>query len=624
MDERELENMCGICGIAGRYDKQKTVVEKMMERIRHRGPDGGGSYIDEDIALGFRRLSIIDLDCGDQPMYNETGDIVIVFNGEIYNYQELTRELQEKGHVFSNHSDTECLIHAYEEYHEKMLLKLRGMFGFAIWDSREKTLFAARDFFGIKPFYYAEVNGNLVFSSEIKAILEYPEYKRELNTEALSQYLSFQYSAMDETFFKGIYKLNPGCCLKYRNGKLQIVRYFDPTLKPERRQDETVLVEEIKACIEESVEAHKISDVEVGSLLSGGVDSNYIAAQGHFQNTFTVGFAEDNGKYSEIERAREIADFAGSTCHEKLITAEEFWDAVPKVQYYMDEPLADASAVALWFVDQLAASKLKVVMSGEGADELFGGYVIYHEPVSLRPFRMLPDKTKRKLKAKLENSGRSFRGKNYLLRGCTSVEERFIGNAYIFHPEEKAKVLKNGIPVTYPEKLTAECYRKTRKLDETARMQYIDLKFWLIGDILLKADKMSMAHSLETRVPYLDIEVFKTVRKVSFRNKIRKTQTKYAFRMAAHSKLPKQVSNRKKLGFPVPIRVWLRQKQYYDKVRTAFTSGSSEQFFRTEYLIKLLDDHYNGVEDNSRKIWTIYTFLVWYDIYFKEENLLDF
>lgn len=612
--------MCGICGIAGKYDKQKTVIENMMESIRHRGPDGGGSHIDEEIALGFRRLSIIDLDCGNQPMYNENGDIVIVFNGEIYNYQELTRELQEKGHVFSNHSDTECLIHAYEEYHEKMLLKLRGMFGFAIWDAREKTLFAARDFFGIKPFYYAQVNGNLVFASEIKAILEYPEYHKELNTEALSQYLSFQYSAMDETFFKGIYKLNPGCCLKWKNGKLQIVRYFDPTLKPERGQDEKALVEEIKECIEESVEAHKISDVEVGSLLSGGVDSNYIAAQGHFQNTFTVGFAEDNGRYSEIERAREIADFAGSTCHEKLITAEEYWDAVPKVQYYMDEPLADPSAVALWFVDQLAASKLKVVMSGEGADELFGGYVIYHEPVSLRPFRVLSDKTKKKIKTKLENSSRSFKGKNYILRGCTPVEKRFIGNAYIFHPEEKAKVLKKDIPVTYPEKLTEECYSKTKKLDETARMQYIDLKFWLIGDILLKADKMSMAHSLETRVPYLDVKVFQTARKVSFHNKIRKTQTKYAFRMAAHSKLPEQVSSRKKLGFPVPIRVWLRQKEYYDKVRAVFESDVSGQFFQRDYLVKLLNDHYHGPEDNSRKIWTIYTFLVWYDIYFGEEK----
>ncbi len=375
--------MCGICGIAGKYDKQKPVIENMMKSIYHRGPDGSGNYIDEDVALGFRRLSIIDLDCGDQPMFNETGEVVIVFNGEIYNYQELTKELQAKGHVFENHSDTECLIHAYEEYHEKMLKKLRGMFGFAIWDSKEKTLFAARDFFGIKPFYYAEINGNLVFASEIKAILEYPEYKRELNEKALSHYLSFQYSAMDETFFKGIYKLNPGCCLKYKDGKLKVSRYFDPTLVPEH-QDEKAIVEEIKERVAESIEAHKISDVEVGSLLSGGVDSNYIAAQGHFQNTFTVGFAEDNGRYSEMERAREIADYAGSTCHQKVITPEEYWAVLPKVQYHMDEPLADPSAVALWFVDELAASKLKVVMSGEGADEMFGGYVIYHEPVSLR------------------------------------------------------------------------------------------------------------------------------------------------------------------------------------------------------------------------------------------------
>ena len=612
--------MCGICGIAGKYDKQKPVIENMMKSIYHRGPDGGGNYIDEDVALGFRRLSIIDLDYGSQPMFNETGEVVIVFNGEIYNYQELTKELQAKGHVFANHSDTECLIHAYEEYHEKMLKKLRGMFGFAIWDSKEKTLFAARDFFGIKPFYYAEINGNLVFASEIKAILEYPEYKRELNEKALSHYLSFQYSAMDETFFKGIYKLNPGCCLKYKDGKLKVSRYFDPTLVPEKHQDEKAIVEEIKERVAESIEAHKISDVEVGSLLSGGVDSNYIAAQGHFQNTFTVGFAEDNGRYSEMERAREIADYAGSTCHQKVITPEEYWAVLPKVQYHMDEPLADPSAVALWFVDELAASKLKVVMSGEGADELFGGYVIYHEPVSLRPFKVLPAGLKKKIKEKLEDNKKNFKGKNYLIRGCTPIEERFIGNAYLFHPKEKAKVLKSSIPAEDPKTLTAACYQKTRKLDDTARMQYIDLKFWLIGDILQKADKMSMAHSLETRVPYLDIEVYKTARKLSFDSKIRKTQTKYAFREAAHSILPEQVATRKKLGFPVPTRVWLKEKKYYDKVRAAFESEASKKFFQTDYLIRLMDDHYNGLADNSRKIWAVYTFLVWYDVYFGEQQ----
>lgn len=607
--------MCGVCGIVGRYDKQDQIIDKMMERIYHRGPDGGGKHIEEDAALGFRRLSIIDLDCGNQPMYNETGDVVIVFNGEIYNYQELSEELTKKGHVFANRSDTECLIHAYEEYKEKMLLKLRGMFGFAIWDSKEKTLFAARDFFGIKPFYYALVGGNLVFASEIKAILEYPEYQRELNTEALSHYLSFQYSAMEETFFKGIYQLPAGCCLKFKKGKVQVVRYFDPLPAPKKKQSETEAAEEIKAVIAESIEAHKVSDVEVGSLLSGGVDSNYIAAQGHFQNTFTVGFAEDNGRYSELEKAKAIADFAGSTCHQKTITAEEYWNIIPKMQYHMDEPLADPAAVALWFVDELAASHLKVVMSGEGADELFGGYVIYHEPVSLRPFRVLPDKTKQKLKTMLEKRG-AFKGKNYLMRGCTPLERRFIGNAYIFHPEEKAKLLKKEIAVTYPEKLTEACYAKTKKLDETARMQYIDLKFWMIGDILQKADKMSMAHSLETRVPYLDVKVFETARRLAFHNRIRGKQTKYAFRMAAKSCLPEEVSKRKKLGFPVPIRVWLRQEAYYEKVKALFVSEYAEMFFNQAYLMELLDAHYRGEADNSRKIWTVYTFLVWYEIYF--------
>ena len=284
----------------------------------------------------------------------------------------------------------------------------------------------------------------------------------------------------------------------------------------------------------------------------------------------------------------------------------------------MDEPLADPSAVALWFVDELAASKLKVVMSGEGADELFGGYVIYHEPVSLRPFKVLPAGLKKKIKEKLEDNKKNFKGKNYLIRGCTPIEERFIGNAYLFHPKEKAKVLKSSIPAEDPKTLTAACYQKTRKLDDTARMQYIDLKFWLIGDILQKADKMSMAHSLETRVPYLDIEVYKTARKLSFDNKIRKTQTKYAFREAAHSILPEQVATRKKLGFPVPIRVWIKEEPWYSEIKELFTSEAAEEFFNTDILMGLLEEHKAGHKDNSRKIWTVFSFLIWHKVFFED------
>lgn len=615
--------MCGICGIIGRHEGKEDIIQRMMNRIYHRGPDDGGSYVKGDAALGFRRLSIIDLETGAQPMYNETNDIVIVFNGEIYNYEELRRELIEKGHVFrTKNSDTECLIHAYEEYKEGMLSHLRGMFAFAIWDEKEQTLFAARDFFGIKPFYYGVIDGNLVFSSEIKAILEFPEYHREVNTEALSHYLSFQYSVMEETFFKGIRQLCPGTYLKYKEGNIELFQYWDSMLTPQKKQKEEDAVAQIHAVMEDSIQKHQFADVEVGTLLSGGVDSNYVLMKSHVDKAFTVGFAEDSGKYSEIQYAEEMAKAKGVEHYKKVITAEEYWDVLPKVMYYMDEPLADPSAVALYFVDELARKHLKAVLSGEGSDELFGGYNIYHEPLSLRPFKILPKGAKRVLR-KFAVRHSNIRGMNYIRRGCTPLEQRFIGNAYMFTRREKARVLAEGMPVTSPEELTKSYYEKTKGLDDVARMQYIDLNFWLRGDILLKADRMSMANAVESRVPFLDKEVFYTARNLSMNNKVRGKVTKLAFRKAAREVLPEFTAQKKKLGFPVPVRVWLREKPYYERVKSAFTSEDAAKFFQTKYLMKLLDEHYQGKKDNSRKVWCIYIFLVWYQVYFcgKEKDI---
>lgn len=608
--------MCGICGIIGNYKEKDSVIRRMMDRIYHRGPDDGGSYVREEAALGFRRLSIIDLETGAQPMYNETNDIVIVFNGEIYNYEELRRELIEKGHVFRTHnSDTECLIHAYEEYGERMLDHLRGMFAFAIWDEKERTLFAARDFFGIKPFYYGMIGGNLVFASEIKAILEFPEYERQVNAEALDQYLSFQYSALEETFFKGIRQLRPGMYLKYQDGELRLNRYWDSLPSPKRKQTEAEAVEQIHKVMEDSVQKHQFADVEVGTLLSGGVDSNYVLMKSQVDKAFTVGFAEDGGKYSEIRYAQEMAREKGVEHYKKVITAQEYWDVLPKVMYYMDEPLADPSAVALYFVDELAGKHLKAVLSGEGSDELFGGYNIYHEPLSLRPFRVLPKGVRKRL-GKFAAGHLDVRGMNYVRRGCTPLEQRFIGNAYMFTKREKSHILAKGMPATAPEELTKPYYEKTRGLDDVARMQYIDLNFWLPGDILLKADRMSMANALESRVPFLDREVFGAAKNLSMNNKVRKKTTKYAFRKEALGALPESTAQKKKLGFPVPIRVWLRQKPYYDRIREAFASKEAAQFFRTQQLIRLLDEHYEGRRDNSRRVWCVYIFLVWYRVYF--------
>lgn len=609
--------MCGFVGFTGQLAQGESVLKNMMDAIIHRGPDSAGTHIDENISLGFRRLSIIDLDSGTQPMYNETGDIVIVFNGEIYNYQELREELINKGHVFSNNADTEVLIHGYEEYGEDLLKRLRGMFAFVIWDSKKKKLFGARDFFGIKPFYYAVVDGQLVFASEIKSILMYTPYKKEMNKDALENYLTFQYSVLPETFFKGIYKLMPSHSITFENGKVDIKRYWEPVFEPDENTRLNELVDKIDNAMQDSIKKHKISDVEVGSFLSSGVDSSYVAACFKGDKTFTVGF--DYEKYNEIDYAKALSEKIEIDNYSKLISTDEYWNILPTVQYHMDEPLADPSAVALYFVSKTAAEYVKVSLSGEGADEFFGGYNIYREPFSLRPLTRLPKPLRKFMGAVASAVPFKIKGKNYIIRGSKDVEERFIGNAFLFNEKDREKILKNPSGRYNHMELTKPYYDKVKHLDDTTKMQYIDIHFWLIGDILLKADKMSMANSLEVRVPFLDKEVFEVARHVPLKYKVTKENTKYAMRQAAHRYLPDMVAEKKKLGFPVPIRIWLRDEKYYNVVKEAFTSKAAEEFFKTDEIVKLLDEHKNGKNDNSRKIWAIYMFLVWHKKFFEDE-----
>ena len=608
--------MCGFVGFTGGLAQREEVLQEMMDAIIHRGPDSAGTYIDDDIALGFRRLSIIDLDSGSQPMYNENRDMVIVFNGEIYNYKELRDELIKKGHVFANNADTEVLIHGYEEYGEELLTKLRGMFAFVIWDSKKKKLFAARDFFGIKPFYYALVDGQLVFASEIKSILKYTPYKKEMNRDALENYLTFQYSVLPETFFKGIYKLMPSHCLTFENGRLDIKRYWEPVFEPDENTGLPEMVDRIDSAMQDSIKMHKVSDVEVGSFLSSGVDSSYVAACFNGDKTFTVGF--DYEKYNEIDYAKSLSEKIKIDNYSKLISTDEYWNILPTVQYHMDEPLADPSAVALYFVSKTAAEHVKVSLSGEGADEFFGGYNIYREPFSLRPITRLPRPIRKFLGACASAIPFRVKGKNYLIRGSKDVEERFIGNAFLFNEKDREKILRNPSGRYNHMELTKPYYDKVKNLDDTTKMQYIDIHFWLIGDILLKADKMSMANSLEVRVPFLDRKVFEVARHVPLKYKVTKENTKFAMRQAAHRYLPDMVAEKKKLGFPVPIRIWLRDDKYYNIVKEAFTSKAAEEFFKTDETVKLLDGHKDGKADNSRKIWAIYMFLVWHKRFFED------
>ena len=609
--------MCGFSGFIDNIPNKKNVLESMMDEIIHRGPDESGEYIDDNAALGFRRLSIIGVSNGLQPLYNEDGSLALVFNGEIYNYQELREDLIKKGHIFKTETDSEVLIHLYEDCKNEMVKKLRGMFAFAIWDKNEKTLFAARDHFGIKPFYYTQVEKDgqqsLIFGSEIKSLLMHPNFKKEVNKEALKPYLTFQYSVLDETFFKGVFKLRPGHFMVYKNGELKIEKYWDV----EFNQEDISLEESIKRiqdAVSESVEVHSHSEVPLGSFLSGGVDSSYIAKCLMPQKTFSVGFEQEN--FDESDLAKDLSDILGIENVRKTITADECFEMLPTIQYHMDEPQSNPSSVPLYFLAKLAREHVTVVLSGEGADEIFGGYEWYDDDPKLKKYKKLPAFI-RKPVAKVAKKMPYFKGRTTLIRGGSPVEDTFIGQAQIFEEREAVDVLKAPYQKSPSVKdITKPIYDRVKNQDDVTKKQYLDLKLWLAGDILLKADKMSMAHSIELRVPFLDKEVMKVGEAIPTKYKVNDETTKVALRYAAKEVLPEEWAKRQKKGFPVPIRFWFKEQKYYDMVKEAFTSDYAGEFFDTEKIVKLLDDHFHDRCNNARKIYTIYVFLVWYKRFF--------
>ncbi len=612
--------MCGFVGFTNTKDNSNRIIEDMMDKIRHRGPDSGGKYTDEDIALGFRRLSIIDItESGDQPIYNEDRSKVLLFNGEIYNFKSIREELVAKGHIFTTKTDSEVLLHGYEEYGEKLLGKLRGMFAFVIWDTKTKELFGARDFFGIKPLYYAVMGDTFMFGSEIKAFLAHPDFKKELNETALENYLTFQYSPTNETFFKNVYKLPAAHFFKYKNSKLDVKRYWDISFNADEKPDMEEWVNRISDTFKNSVEAHKIADVEVGSFLSSGVDSSYVASVANVDKTFTVGFGEDE-KYNEIGWAKEFSQYIGKENISKVISPEEYWGNIKRIQYHMDEPLADPSCIALYFVCNKASEYVKVVLSGEGADEIFGGYNVYKEPLGSHAYKSLPKFIRRGIGSVASHLPQK-RGVNFLVRNGKDLEERFIGNAYMFTPKDRKKLLKIKTNAPDPTVITAPFYDKVKDKDQITKMQYLDLHLWMTGDILLKADKMSMANSLELRVPFLDKKIMELAEQIPWRYRVSTENTKLAMRQAALRAAPPKTANKKKLGFPVPIRVWLKEDKYYGIVKDSFTSPAAEKFFNTDLLVKLLDEHREGKYDNSRKIWTVFIFLQWYAVYFEGASI---
>lgn len=612
--------MCGFVGFTNGVSDDGTLLKNMMDKIIHRGPDSSGQYVDNNICLGFRRLSIVDIADGDQPMFNEDGNLVVVFNGEIYNHLELRKNLILAGHTFkTSHSDTEVLLHGYEEYGAELVKKLRGMFAFVIFNRTTGEIFGARDMFGIKPLYYTFTDNSFVFGSEIKSFLPHPEFKKELNQDALAHFLSFQYSPTEETFFKGVFKLPPAHYFTFDGKELVKTRYFVPNFKAEEGSLD-YYSDKVDAAVRESVKAHKIADVEVGSFLSSGIDSSYIAEAANVDKTFTVGFeSPDGNRYNEIDFAKKFADTIKVENISKIITPEEYWGEFANIQYQMDEPLADPAAIALYFVSKLASEHVKVVMSGEGADELFGGYRIYQEPLTLTYYDSIPFRIRRFISKAITTLHLPKKhGINYLIRRGLTIEERFIGNANIFSKKEREKILLNGKNSVAPQVLCQKFYNEAQNLDTVTKMQYLDINMWLMGDILLKADKTSMANSLELRVPFLDKKVMELAEKIPLYCKVNTKTTKLALRKAAEKTLPKLTAEKDKLGFPVPIRVWLTWDTYYNTVKETFLSETAKKYFNTKKLVALLDRHKSGKEDVSRKIWTVYTFLVWHKQYFED------
>jgi len=606
--------MCGFVGFVGQIENKSDVLKKMTDTIIHRGPDAEGQYTDERIALGFRRLAIIDLEALSQPMANEDETLWLVFNGEIYNYQDLRADLIAKGHIFKTQTDSEVLVHGYEEYGKDLLPKLRGMFSFAIWNTKTEELFIARDQFGIKPLYYAKFGDTFFFGSEIKSFLPHPEFEKKMNAEALRPYLSFQYPVLDETFFKGVFRMPQASIMTYKNGEISIESYWQVEYNPVERPMEQV-VDEIDTALRESVEAHRLSEVPLGSFLSSGVDSSYVAACLMPEKTFTVGFSQE--QFSEIESAKALSDQLGIENHSKVLTTKECHDAFADIQYHADEPEANPSSIPLYFLAKLAREHVTVLLSGEGADELFAGYPFYQTPQVVEKYKQVIPGALRKMAYKVTKPLPEFKGKNFLEKGGGKVEDYFIGQAKLFSSKDAKQILK---PTYHKgksmEEITHPIYAEVADKDDLTKMQYLDMHLWMARDILLKADKMSMAHSIEVRVPFLDKKMMELASSIPSEMRLNSSETKIPLRRAAAKALPEEWANREKLGFPTPVRYWLQEEEIYQAVKKAINSDYANEFFDTRILNRMLEQHKSGAKNHSRKLWTIYTFLVWYKRFF--------
>lgn len=622
-----------MCGIVAFYDpkinEKQAVIGKMMATIKHRGPNSDGYYTNDEVALGFRRLSIIDLRGGAQPIYNEDKTRAIIFNGEIYNFKPLREQLIKAGHTFTTKADTEVLLHGYEEWGmDGLLKKVRGMFAFLIWDDNNKTLYGARDFFGIKPMYYSNQDGHLLVGSELKSFLEYPKFKRELNVEAVKPYLMNQYNDLEETFFKGVYRFPAGHWFEYKDGEMKTHQYWDAEYKENSLSFEETL-KRINDDLKETVDLYRIADVKVGAFLSEGIDSSYLTTLLNPDDVFSVSF--DDSTYDEASKAKALADINHWKFYSDKVDADEAMRDFPEMQYHMDEPDANPSIIPLWYLCKLARKHVTVALSGEGADELFAGYVNYgmhtHNDiikVFTSELKKLPEKKRVKLAHKIKRMP-NFPGKVHMYTNLAEPSEFYVGQSVIYDMDYPtiftSKDANSILQPTYRNKLTVngiyqKDFKKVKAVDNVKQMQYIDLHHFMLNDIEQKADKISMAHSLEVRVPYLDKKIAELANSIPTKYLVNRHDTKYALRKASEKVLPDEWAKRPKLGFPTPIKQWLKEPRFYKQVHALFEEEFVNDIFDQKKIIKLLDDNYEGDGSHRRQIWAIYTFLVWYKLFF--------
>jgi asparagine synthase (glutamine-hydrolysing) len=622
--------MCGIAGFAdspfrsgARTESDFPLVHRMCEIIRHRGPDDEGIHVETGVGLGMRRLSIIDLATGHQPIHNEDETIWLVFNGEIYNYRELRRQLEAAGHRFYTASDTETIVHAYEQWGEDAIARLRGMFGIALWDARTRTLLLARDRAGIKPLHYVESNGRLYFGSEIKSLLAAGAVERQIDLEALDHYLSFLYAPRDRSLFKGVRKLPPGHILRWRDGRAEERRFWEISASEpfDGTGDEAAV--RLRDVLADAVRSHMVSDVPLGAFLSGGVDSSLVVglmaeASDRPVQTFSIGFDEPD--FDELEHARAVARHF-RTDHHEFVVRPDAMAILDRLVCHFDEPFADTSAIPTWYVSEIARQHVTVVLSGDGGDELFGGYDRYLPHPRVAQFdRIRIPGLRHAARAVWPLLPHGTRGKNFLRHVSRDADGRYLDSIAFFQADEKEGLytgdIRHAIDGRYADDGAARRLQRFAALPAHSRMMKLDFETYLPEDVLTKVDRMSMAHSIESRVPLLDNEVIDFAASLPASLKIHEGRRKHLLKEAVRTLLPAEILNRRKQGFGVPLGVWFRGG-LSDLLSDVLTSPRTRQrgYFQASFVDRLVEEHRTGKRDHTLRLWQLMVFELWHREY---------